>query len=132
MLLDVVDDGVEAGRTTLNRHRGRAPLSVLHLIDVCVQRGLPQYFKTHLTELVQPAFRQRRAPLQRQVQRVQQRIVDVEYGPLSNLVYSIVDLVDDLWLLVCRHELVLNLSQERDDLLRRRFQQVCVVHGSLF
>lgn len=93
-----------------------------------VEGGFPQEFETHFGEFVEPPLCQRCSALQRQVERVEERVVDVKDGSLADFVNCVVYAFDDLGLLVTCEVLVLDLSQERDNFLRRRLQQVCVVH----
>ena len=95
-----------------------------------VKGGFAENLEAHLREFVEPALRQGGAPLQGEVERVEQRVVDVKDGALADFVDGVVDALDDLRLLVRRNVLVLDLAEQRDDLLRGRLKQVCVVHRS--
>ena len=97
-----------------------------------VERGLSENLEAHLRKFIEPAPGQGRTPLQRQVKRVQEGVVDVEDGPLTDFVDCIIDLLNDLRLLVCCNKLVLEFAKEGNYLLSGRLKQICVVHGSNF
>ena len=133
VLLDVVVDCIDAGRATHRERDLRVLLSALpKLLDMGVQGGLAEDFEPHLRELVEPAFGQGGSPLQRQVERVKQRVVNVKDGALADFLDRVVDSLDELRLRVRCLVLVLNFPQQRNDFLGRRLQQVCVIHGAQF
>ena len=104
---------MEARCSTLGRYgvSGVVALTLIHLLNMCVEACLAQVLKTQLRELVDPALGQR-APLHGQIERIDHVKIKFEDCSLADFFYGVIYSINYGRFLIRRDVLILYLTEE--------------------